>query len=121
MEQARRKPQSHHPTSRVVLGQRARFWRKVHIALVKGNTGTHRGPPQWGATRPKDASVAIQAQPGDLVKMVNPPPPHTHRQVKYHLGVMFVYLKYFSGSTRSELRKKMLIIQVVECIASICI
>ena len=30
------KPRSHHPTSRVVLGQQARFWPRVHIALVEG-------------------------------------------------------------------------------------
>ena len=30
-----------------------------------------------GATRPEDTSVAIQAQLGDLVKMVKPPP-HTY-------------------------------------------
>ena len=42
MELARRKPQSHHPTSRVILGQRARVWPKVHIALVEGQ---HRDAP----------------------------------------------------------------------------
>ena len=31
-----------------------------------------------GATRPEDASVAIQAQPGDLVKMVKHTHTHTH-------------------------------------------
>ena len=42
MELARRKPRSHHPTSRVVLGQQARFWPKVHIALTEGQ---HRDTP----------------------------------------------------------------------------
>ena len=42
MELARRKPRSHHPTSRVALGQQARFWPKVHIALVEGQ---HRDAP----------------------------------------------------------------------------
>ena len=61
----------------------------MHIALVEGQ---YRDTPlactmgllQWGAIRPEDASVAIQAQPGDLGKMVKHPPPqtraHTHTQ-----------------------------------------
>ena len=35
VELARGKPRSHHPTSRVILGQRARFWPKC-ITLVEG-------------------------------------------------------------------------------------
>ena len=36
------KPRSHHSTSRVVQGKRARFWPEVHIALVEGQ---HRDAP----------------------------------------------------------------------------
>jgi hypothetical protein len=35
--------------------------------------GRHRGPHQWEATRPEDASVAIQAQPNSET-----PTPYTH-------------------------------------------
>ena len=46
---------------------------------TQGRTpGLHRGAHQWGATRPEDASVAIPAQPGDLIKMVQPLLSHTH-------------------------------------------
>ena len=49
----------------------------THFALVEGQ---HRDTPlactvgltKWGATRPEDAGVARQAQPGDLVKVVTP-------------------------------------------------
>ena len=68
------------PHFRVVLGQRARLWPKVHVALVEG---LHRDAPLartvglrlWGATRPEDASVAIQVQLG--VNNGDPPPPRT--------------------------------------------
>ena len=61
---ARRPPWSHHPTARVVLGQRARVWPEVHIALVEGQHGDTPlactvGLLQWGATRPEDASDAV--------------------------------------------------------------
>ena len=54
VELAWHKPWSHHPTSKVVLGQRARFWPKVHIALVEGQhrgrtPGLHRGPTLMGS------------------------------------------------------------------------
>ena len=82
MELARRKPRSHHPTSRVVLGQRARFWPKCISHWSRGNTGItpglHQGPHQWGAIRPEDASVAIQAQPGRPGKNGSTPFAHAH-------------------------------------------
>ena len=54
VELAWHKPWSHHPTSRVVPGQRARFWPNVHIALVEGQhrgrtPGLHRGPTLMGS------------------------------------------------------------------------
>ena len=57
---------------------------RVHTHThAHAHPGLHRGPHRWGATQPEDASVAVQAQPGDLVNMVKPPappppPPHTH-------------------------------------------
>ena len=57
----------------------------MHFAVVGGQYGDTPlactvGLLQWGATRRGDASVAMQAQPGDMVTMVNPPPP-THTRV----------------------------------------
>ena len=77
-----RKPWSHHPTSRVVLGQWPGSGLECILHWSRGNTGTHPWPVteglhQWGATRPEDASVAMQAEPGHLVKMANNPP-YTH-------------------------------------------
>ena len=46
-----RKPRNHHPTSRVLLGQRARFWPKVHITLVERQ---HRDAPLAYTVGPSD-------------------------------------------------------------------
>ena len=48
-ELARRKPRSHHPTSRVVLGQRARVWPKCISHWSRGNTGTHPWSAPWAS------------------------------------------------------------------------
>ena len=71
-------PRSHHATSTVVLGQRTTLWPKVHIALVEGQHGDTPLVCIVGLTngeQPEDASVAIQAQLVDPVKMVQPPLP----------------------------------------------
>ena len=45
-----RKPRSHHPTSRVVPGQQAKFWpNKCILNCSRGNTGMHPWPAPWAS------------------------------------------------------------------------
>ena len=83
MELARRKLRSHHPhfqggpgaASQVLVQSAYHTGRGV----PQGRTlSPYSGPASMGVTRPEDARVAIQANPGDLVKMAIPPPSHTH-------------------------------------------
>ena len=86
MELAWRKPQSHHPTSRVVLGQRARFWPKCISHWSRGNTRTlsHPRPAPWacydGVSHPTRGRQCgpYGSNREDLVKMVQPLCTHTH-------------------------------------------
>ena len=78
----------HHRTSRVVLGQRARFWPKCISHWSRGNTGMHPWPAPkacYNGERPDPRTPVwpYRSNREDLVKTVLPPcPMHTHTRCR---------------------------------------